>query len=252
MISLVLKDARASLGILRLLLDPVDARLDLHDPAADLDVTGLARDGVRLAQHLLREEVERSPRGLGVLRRDEAGKLVKMTAEAIHFLGDVAALCKDRHLADDVLFADRGSGLGQKRGHAGAQSLLVGLDDLRRSLRDLGEPCTDRDAELGKRGGESLAFGRLQTLWRIILPQCVKRMIPPWMNWYAILTMSTPLISIVGVNDAMTLAQDALAAEQRSELLMPMYAMLLLFFFVYCYPIARWTVRLERRYAVKI
>lgn len=99
---------------------------------------------------------------------------------------------------------------------------------------------------------ESLAFSRLQTLWRIILPQCVKRMIPPWMNWYAILTMATPLISIVGVNDAMTLAQDALAAEQRSELLMPIYAMLLLFFFVYCYPIARWTIRLERRYAVKI
>jgi len=98
---------------------------------------------------------------------------------------------------------------------------------------------------------ESLAFSRMQTLWRIILPQCVKRMIPPWMNWYAILTMATPLISIVGVNDAMTLAQDALAAEQRTELLMPMYGMLLLFFFVYCYPIARWTSRLERHYAVR-
>jgi hypothetical protein len=30
----------------------------------------------------------------------------------------------------------------------------------------------------------SLAFTRSQTLWRIILPQCFKRMIPPWMNWY--------------------------------------------------------------------
>jgi len=99
---------------------------------------------------------------------------------------------------------------------------------------------------------ESLAFTRLQTLWRIILPQCAKRMIPPWMNWYAILTMSTPLISIVGVNDAMTLTQDALAAEQRTELLMPMYGMLLLFFFIYCYPIARWTIWLERKYAVRI
>ena len=99
---------------------------------------------------------------------------------------------------------------------------------------------------------ESLAFTRLQTLWRIILPQCVKRMIPPWMNWYAILTMATPLVSIVGVNDAMTLTQDALAAEQRSELLMPMYGMLLLLFFVYCYPIARWTIRLERKWAVRI
>jgi polar amino acid transport system permease protein len=98
---------------------------------------------------------------------------------------------------------------------------------------------------------ESLAFTRMQTMWRIILPQCVKRMTPPWMNWYAILTMATPLISIVGVNDAMTLTQDALAAEQRTELLMPMYGMLLVFFFVYCYPIARWTLYLERKYAVR-
>jgi polar amino acid transport system permease protein len=98
---------------------------------------------------------------------------------------------------------------------------------------------------------ESLAFTRLQTLWRVILPQCIKRMIPPWMNWYAILTMATPLISIVGVNDAMMLTQDALAAEQRTELLMPMYAMLLLFFFAYCYPIARWTIHLETKHAVR-
>lgn len=98
---------------------------------------------------------------------------------------------------------------------------------------------------------ESLAFTRTQTLWWIILPQCVKRMIPPWMNWYAILTMATPLISIVGVNDSMTLAQDALAAEQRTELLMPMYGFLLVLFFLYCYPIARWTIYLERKYAVK-
>lgn len=99
---------------------------------------------------------------------------------------------------------------------------------------------------------ESLAFTRIQTLWMIILPQCVKRMIPPWMNLYAILTMATPLISIVGVQESMTLTRGALSAEGRSELLVPMYLMLLVWFFVYCYPIARWTIRLERRFAVKI
>src|SRR5262249_35750727 len=35
---------------------------------------------------------------------------------------------------------------------------------------------------------EALAFTRRQTLWMIILPQCVRRMTPPWMNLYAILT----------------------------------------------------------------
>ena len=98
---------------------------------------------------------------------------------------------------------------------------------------------------------DALAFTRRQILWMIILPQCVKRMTPPWMNLYAILTVATPLCSIVGVNEAMTLTGDALASEARNELLVPMYTYLLVWFFIYCYPISRATVALEKRFAVK-
>jgi polar amino acid transport system permease protein len=98
---------------------------------------------------------------------------------------------------------------------------------------------------------ESLAYTRQQTLWLIILPQCVKRMLPPWMNLYAILTMATVLASIVGVSEVMTLTGQALAAEGgRPELLAPFYGFVLLLFFAYCYPIARYTVRLEKQFAV--
>ena len=96
----------------------------------------------------------------------------------------------------------------------------------------------------------SLAFNRRQTLWMIIVPQCIKRMLPPWMNLYAILTMATVLASIVGVNEMMTQTQRALSAEARPGLLLAFYSYVLIWFFVYCYPIARWTVRLEARYAV--
>ena len=100
---------------------------------------------------------------------------------------------------------------------------------------------------------ESLAFNRMQTLWMIILPQCFKRMIPPWMNWYAILAMATPLCSIMGVEESVTLTQQAMSSEGgRPELLAPFYIFLLVVFFIYIYPIARWTVRLERKYTVKI
>lgn len=99
---------------------------------------------------------------------------------------------------------------------------------------------------------ESLAFTRRQTLWMIILPQCIKRMLPPWMNLYAILTMATVLASVVGVNEMLTLTQQALAAENRAALLVPFYAFDLLVFFIYCYPIARWTIYLERKYAVRL
>ncbi len=100
---------------------------------------------------------------------------------------------------------------------------------------------------------ESLAFSRQQTLWQIILPQCFKRMIPPWMNWYAILTMATPLCSLLGVEEIVTLSRQAIEAENnRPELLVPFYGFALLIFFAYCYPIARATIALERRFAVKL
>ena len=103
-----------------------------------------------------------------------------------------------------------------------------------------------------REAAESLAFSRAQTLFQIILPQCIKRMIPSWMNWYAILTMATPIVSILGVEEVLNLTRQAIEAENnRPELLVPFYGFVLLIFFAYCYPIARLTIWLERRYAVQ-
>ncbi len=99
---------------------------------------------------------------------------------------------------------------------------------------------------------ESLGFTRRQTLAQIILPQCTKRMLPPWMNLYSLITMSTVNASVVGVSEMITLTNEVLAAEgSRSVLLAPLYGFALLCFFLYCYPIARWTQSLERRFNVK-
>jgi polar amino acid transport system permease protein len=100
---------------------------------------------------------------------------------------------------------------------------------------------------------ESLAFTRRQTMWMIILPQCIKRMIPPWINWYCILAMATPLCSIMGVEESVTHTVQALnALGDRPELLGPFYFFLLFIHFIYTYPIARWSISLERKFAVKI
>lgn len=94
---------------------------------------------------------------------------------------------------------------------------------------------------------ESLAFSRRQTVLMVILPQAFRRMLPPWMNLYAILVMSTTLISIVGIQDGLTAVRGAVSAEGRPELMMPFYLMLLALFFAHTYPIAWATGRLERR-----
>ncbi len=99
---------------------------------------------------------------------------------------------------------------------------------------------------------ESLAYSRRQTIWLVILPQCFKRMIPPWMNWYAILTMATPLVSLLGVEELITLSRQAMESENNHpELLMPFYGFALCIFFVYCYPIARFTINLEKRFVLR-
>lgn len=99
---------------------------------------------------------------------------------------------------------------------------------------------------------ESLAFTRTQTIWKIILPQCVKRMLPPWMNLYSLITMATVLASIVGVGEMLTLTAQVHAAEGgRVELFAPLYGFAGLCFFLYCYPISLLTQRLERRFNVK-
>lgn len=95
---------------------------------------------------------------------------------------------------------------------------------------------------------EALGYGRGATLMRIILPQCVARMLPPWMNLYALLITATPLASIVGVEEVLSRTQAALQAETRSELLMPMYGALLVLFFLYSYPISRLSRSAERRF----
>ena len=99
---------------------------------------------------------------------------------------------------------------------------------------------------------ESLGFTRLQAMMQIILPQCIKRMLPPWMNLYSLVTMATVTASVVGVNEMLTITSQVHAAEgSRPELMAPLYSFALVCFFVYSYPIGKWTEYLELKYQVK-
>ena len=95
---------------------------------------------------------------------------------------------------------------------------------------------------------QSLAFKRNQIFRLVVLPQCVRRMLPPWMNLYASITMSTSLASLVGVHDVVDTAQIASNTVARTDFTILVYFTLLALFFAYCYPIARATRSLERRH----
>jgi polar amino acid transport system permease protein len=98
--------------------------------------------------------------------------------------------------------------------------------------------------------GRSLGLSRGMIFYLVIIPQCVRRMLPPWMNWYAILLMATVLSSIVGVTEILTLTERVTASESRPDILLPIYGFVMALFFVFCYPIARATYYLERRFGL--
>jgi polar amino acid transport system permease protein len=94
---------------------------------------------------------------------------------------------------------------------------------------------------------QGLGFSRLQSLRWIILPQCVKRSLPPWMNLYTSITMGTALASLVGVHELLHSATDASTAVQRNDFTVIIYLTVLMAFFLFCYPVSRFTQRLEKR-----
>ena len=58
---------------------------------------------------------------------------------------------------------------------------------------------------------QSLAFRRIEIFTLIVLPQCLRRMLPPWMNLYASITMSTALASLVGAHDVVDTGRPSIA-----------------------------------------
>ena len=93
----------------------------------------------------------------------------------------------------------------------------------------------------------SMAFSRTQILLKIVAPQCMRRMLPPWMNVYASITMGTALSSLVGIHDLLDTAQIASSTVARSSFTVLTYVATLVIFFAYCYPISWFTRWFERR-----
>lgn len=95
----------------------------------------------------------------------------------------------------------------------------------------------------------ALGYDRVTMLRTVIVPQAARRMLPPWMNLYCVITLSTVLANIVGVSELITTARQLLVAEQDPRLLLPVYSLVMLLFFLYIYPISLFTKSLERKWS---
>ena len=91
----------------------------------------------------------------------------------------------------------------------------------------------------------SLGYTSLQSMRRVILPQALRRILPGWMNLYALLMIATSLATVTGTQEVLTVLRTILATEDPASISY-FYAAVFAMFFLYCYPIALLARRLER------
>lgn len=91
----------------------------------------------------------------------------------------------------------------------------------------------------------SLGYTTPQIYRHVILPQAFRRIMPGWMNLYALLMIATALATVTGTQEVLTMLHTVLATENENTITyfyMATFAM----FFLYCYPIARLVRRAEQ------
>lgn len=91
----------------------------------------------------------------------------------------------------------------------------------------------------------SLGYTTGQIYRHVIMPQALRRMIPGWMNLYALVMIATSLATVTGIQDVLTILNTSLAIESE-RVIVYFYLTVLVLFFAYCYPIAVVSRRLER------
>lgn len=128
---------------------------------------------------------------------------------------------------------------------AGNASAIIGLTILRSSYM----------AEVFRAGIQSIDKGQMESaraigmsyllaMRRIILPQAVRRMIPPFMNQFVTLLQLTSVASIISATEILHEANEVIQLTFRP---LEVYTLVALLYFVLIFPIARFSRFLEKK-----
>jgi polar amino acid transport system permease protein len=92
----------------------------------------------------------------------------------------------------------------------------------------------------------SLGMSSWQGMWRIVLPQAVRRMIPPFLNVTADFMKASSLASVVGVWELLRQASNLITNTWRP---LEIYTAIAIMYFFLIYPVVWFTARVERHLA---
>ncbi len=91
---------------------------------------------------------------------------------------------------------------------------------------------------------KSLGMNYVQMMIHVILPQALRRMIPPMMGLFTTLIKDTSLAAIIGAFELTRAAQEIIERTYRS---LEIYLVAAALYFLICYPLSYYTRKVEQR-----
>lgn len=98
-----------------------------------------------------------------------------------------------------------------------------------------------------REAAEALGLSRRTIMMRILLPQAIRRMIPPYMSLFTSISESSSLAALIGVHELLEISRNNI--DRDTGLWLPLLFTVLLIYFMINYPISIASQRLERRLA---
>lgn len=92
-------------------------------------------------------------------------------------------------------------------------------------------------------GATALGLNYLQTMWRVILPQAVRIMLPPSVSFFIGLIKDSSLVAVIGFVE---MARAGRIVVERTNQSLLIFTVVAVVYFIICYPLSVFSQRLER------
>lgn len=93
--------------------------------------------------------------------------------------------------------------------------------------------------------GKSIGLSHVQLYVYVLIPQALRRMVPPSINVYTRIIKTTSLTVLIGVTEMIKAGQQIIERTGESLLI---YGSLFVFYFLLCYPLSAWSRMLEKKW----
>ncbi len=97
-----------------------------------------------------------------------------------------------------------------------------------------------------------LGMNKLQTYFYVIIPQTIRRLLPPAVNLLTRMIKTTSLVVLIGVVEVVKVGKQIIDASryQTPTAALWIYGVIFIMYFIVCYPFSRLSLWLEKKYEI--